>query len=321
MKIIYLSILIGMLAFQDAPETVPLLETNAAETVAAAASTAPAANFLERGQDFSIEEMNELIRKNENVFFLFHDPARRKGHVKSIRRMMRDISAESLYNSSLFVAVNTTNKEAFNISSLPSYEYHFKSYRKVYPTIDKLNDIVPWSDELIEIAPLNATTFDAIDDIDKHCFVLVTDEQFAANRERLQILAKMIHPLAIYHGFDTLPIVGNVAESLKASPLLYVAHNSTITPIDLSVDLNELKELIREAEFPSKIFCNEQVANALIRLKGNALIYVPKDSDQEAEIELLHNELFKYRNYFVFVIIRQEETVPACNFLKSFSQA
>lgn len=270
-------------------------------------------NFIESNTPYTNQELSDFISSHEQSFVFLH-----RGHRsdKAITKKLKNLSKKKELLSVRFLSVPFDSSE--NKEKTSEFKYYYKGTEKTLPGILDWDKLEIWAQEMVSIHPLRRESFEDIDQVDKHFFLLTSPKFLESHDDEINRLAKLIHPTAIYVGFEDIPGVEEVGDLIESGIVRFSSYTNSLEKVPLRQNLVELAKEIRDNEFPPIMKCNDLSVGFVINLKVQTLLYFA-ESEQDPKIELIQKSIENLRTYFIFIVLTPQDHSKPCQFLQNFS--
>ena len=270
-------------------------------------------NFIESDKPYTVEELSHFINSNEQCFIFLH---RGTNSDRTITKKLKNLSKKKELISVQFLSVPFESLE--NKEKTSDFKYYYKGTEKTLPGILDWDKLEIWAQEMVSIHPLRRESFEDIDQVDKHFFLLTSQKFLESHDEEINKLAKLIHPTAIYFGFENIPGIEEVGNLIDNGIVRFSSYTNSLEKVTLKTNLLELAKEIRDNEFPPVMKCNDLSVGFVINLKVQTLLYFA-ESEQDPNIELIKKLIENLRTFFIFITFTPQDVSKSCQFLKNFS--
>lgn len=157
-------------------------------------------------KNLALKKLKEKSKNYEYTLIGFIDPKSEKGD-----EILKIIKVADLYfkeKKKIFSC--TINTKKLKKSSLlknkiiSKNQIHLliKNHHKIYKGKINIEDFEHWLFEIFESKPLKKKKLQNIERYDSHYFLFLKEDFYLENKEKYDLLAKLIHPIIIYYGFE-----------------------------------------------------------------------------------------------------------------------
>ena len=290
--------------------------------------------------------------KKEKEFFLtaFYEKNAKTGNM--LKKIINNIAKFSVHNKSLFFGtinfgkISKKSKRSKNLKNFKNEIILFiKGNIKKYDGEKNLENLMIWLKDIFEIKPFYLENFSKVDPTDSHYFVFCSKYYFLENKEKINILAKMIYPLVIYYGEDLGKEVflqnleknkkkNNLEKKenldlLKNNIFIYREYKKKIKKIpnftkkEKISNIEKIKKIysyIIKNEFSDYLNLNKESFKLIFEYKIPGLLYFTKNAKKDKNLKILKKESKKYKDFFLLIIIDENKKnyLKKKKFLKNF---
>lgn len=271
----------------------------------------------------SEQELETLTYSSSFVLvFFFITPA----HYKKLKPVADHVSRTNhRIQIVLFDAHHLTD---FSLTGLkrpefPALTLFIHGERKHYAGELTSNSINDWLKQVVEAGVQYRHSISQIEGIDSHFFVWVNYDFLRANQRDFDILAKLIHPLGVYTGFE-LEHTKQPGTAL-ADAVTYRKYRKEITPIDMTTPLEVLATKLTDSEFLKEMECDNDSFDMFMDFRIPALLYFYNRTGQasdalrgSAELATIRNVINRKSEYLTLIKIDLSSVNRCTMFMKEF---
>jgi hypothetical protein len=271
-------------------------------------------------KNLKIEDLASLISSKKTVVVLFN--SQNKDHSK-YGRMLTSLFKHLIKQDMAFAEIKIENEGAetlqkHRIRLLPSFYIYISGNQKHYTGELKLKNLKVWTKEVTEAKPLSCKKVGSIEQIDRHYFVYVSKKLLAKNREKLDILSKLISPLSIYSGLPQSEITKLVGtQKVLSGVWVYREYQSQVIQLDFSKSLEDLAAFISQNEFPKSMVCDKSALRFVTDFKIPILVYFGK-SESDPSWDVVKEVGSEYSEYVLSILVKPKARDRCSSFLKKF---
>lgn len=244
----------------------------------------------------SEEELGTITYSTSFVLVYFYIT---QGHYKKLKPIADHVSRTSLKIQ--VVLFDAHRLRDFSVTGLkrpefPAVNLYIHGDRKHYSGDISTSAISDWLKQVLDAGVEYRHSITQIEGIDSHYFVWVNYDFLRANQRDFDILAKLIHPLRVYTGFE-LENAKKPGTSFSDA-VAFRKYRKEVSPIDMNTPLEVLASRLIESEFLKEMECDNDSFDLFMDFRIPSLLYYYNSTEQESGALSGSAELTAIRSVF-----------------------